>query len=455
MAEKAAHNIADMPQKVREWIGDRTVEEVECVIPDMVGFARGKAMPMRKFVTMEKMYLSPSLFYQTVSGDYADLDWSSLEVEHDMTMIPDISTTRSVPWSQDVTLQVISDLYTQSGEPVAFSPRNVLRRVLDLYRKKGWQPVVAPEMEFYITRPNLDPAKDIEPPIGRTGRVSNARKAYSISGVDDFGPVVDDIYDFAEAQGLDIDTMIQEDGAGQLEINLKHGDPMVLADEVFTFKRMIREAALRNDSYATFMAKPIEDQPGSAMHLHISVLDKRGKNIFTAANGQRSKKFLSFIGGLQAHLPAAVLILAPYVNSYRRLVPDSAAPINLEWGKDNRSVGLREPVSEPLARRIENRVTGMDANPYLAIAATLACGYLGLTSTVQPRDPVDKSGYALPHSLPRSVLIAADKFEKAKRLHRILGTEFCDLYLSIKRSELNEYLQVISPWEREHLMLTV
>ena len=455
MAAKPAHTLADMPQQVQAWIGERMVEEVECVIPDMVGFARGKAMPMRKFEAMERMYLSPSLFYQTVSGDYADLDWSTLEVEHDMTMIPDISTARSVPWSQDVTLQVICDLVSQTGEPVAFSPRNVLRRVLDLYAKKGWQPVVAPEMEFYITRPNLDPAKDIEPPIGRTGRISNARKAYSISGVDDFGPIIDDIYDFAEAQGLEIDTMIQEDGAGQLEINLKHGDPMALADQVFSFKRMIREAALRHDSYATFMAKPMEDQPGSAMHLHVSVLDRRGKNVFTAPNGGRSKKFLSFIGGLQAHLPAAVLILAPYVNSYRRLVPDSAAPINLEWGKDNRSVGLREPVSDPVARRIENRVTGMDANPYLAIAATLACGYLGLTSTASPRDPVNRSGYELPHSLPRSVLFAAEKFEKAKRLHSILGTEFCDLYLSLKRSELNEYLQVISPWEREHLMLTV
>jgi len=447
---------ADLPDALSEWIADRPIEEVECIIPDMVGFARGKAMPTKKYKNMSKMYLAPSLFYQTVSGDYVDIDWDNLEVDSDMLMVPDVGTSRAVPWSQDVTMQVICDLFKQDGSPVGFAPRNVLRRVLKLYEDKGWRPIVAPEMEFYLTKPNLDPTNEIEPPMGRTGRRSMARQAYSISGVDDFGQVIDDIYDFAEAQGMEIDTIIQEDGAGQLEINLKHGDPLMLADEVFTFKRMIREAALRHDSYATFMAKPIEDQPGSAMHIHQSVEDiATGKNIFSNPDGSRSEAFLSYIGGLQTHLPSVVLILAPYVNSYRRLVPGSAAPINLEWGPDNRTVGLREPVSEPAARRIENRVGGMDANPYLAFAATLACGYLGLMEGIQPRDPVSRDAYELPHSLPRSVLNAATLFEEADKIHEILGKDFCELFLAIKKSELDEYQQVISPWERQHLMLTV
>ncbi len=456
-----AHNfrtpqLEDFPKALRDWIADRSIEEVECVIPDVVGFARGKAMPVKKFLKTDRMYLSPALFFQTVSGDYAEVEFENAWTESDMVMVPETSTARAVPWTSDITVQVICDLYRQNGEPVGFAPRNVLKRVLDLYDAEGWRPVVAPEMEFYLTKPNLDPTDTIEPPQGRTGRTATGRQAYSISGVDEFGPVVDDIYDFAEAQGLEIDTIIQEDGAGQLELNLKHGDPLELADEVFTYKRMIREAALRHNCWATFMAKPIQDQPGSAMHIHQSVVDaKTGKTLFSTPRGGRSDQFLHFVGGLQTYLPAAVLIIAPYVNSYRRLVPDASAPINLEWGRDNRTVGLREPVSSPEARRIENRVVGMDANPYLAIAATLACGYLGMKEKIKPSKPLTKEAYELPHSLPRGVMSAIELFEAERKLHDILGRDFAELYVSIKQTEADEFLQVISPWERQHLMLSV
>ena len=448
--------LENFPKNLTNWLDNRTIEEVECVIPDVVGFARGKAMPVKKFLKTDRMYLSPALFFQTVSGDYAEVEFENAWTEKDMMMVPNVATARAVPWTSDITVQVICDLYQQNGDPVGFAPRNVLRRVLKLYEDKGWNPVVAPEMEFYLTRPNLDPKDAIKPPKGRTGRTATGRQAYSISGVDEFGPVVDDIYDFAEAQGLEIDTIIQEDGAGQLELNLKHGDPLELADEVFTYKRMIREAALRHNCWVTFMAKPIQDQPGSAMHIHQSVVDlKTGENIFSTSRGGRSDKFLHYIGGLQTYLPAAVLILAPYVNSYRRLVPDASAPINLEWGRDNRTVGLREPVSTPQARRIENRVVGMDANPYLAIAATLACGYLGIKEKLKPTKPLTSEAYDLPHSLPRGVLSAIELFEAESKLHEILGKDFTELFVAIKQTEADEFLQVISPWERQHLMLNV
>ncbi len=447
---------AQLPQDLQDWLAGRRIDEVECVIPDMVGTARGKAMPVRKFRTSQQMHLSPSMFFQTISGEYVEIGWEDIYAENDMVMVPDISTARAVPWAADPTIQVISDLYFQSGKPVPYAPRNVLKAVLALYEARGWRAVVAPEIEFYVTKPNLDPNTDIEPPVGRTGRQSYSRQAYSISGVDEFGPVVDDIYDFAEAQGLHIDTIIREDGAGQLEINLRHGDPLELADEVFNYKRMIREAALRHDCYATFMAKPIADQPGSAMHIHQSVVEmKSGQNIFSLGSGKASAAFGHFIGGLQTHLPSVLLLFAPYVNSYRRLVPQQGAPINLDWGRDNRTVGLREPVSPPAARRIENRVVGMDANPYLAIAATLACGYLGLKHKLKPRPPVSADAYELPRSLPRNVLNAVELFEADTEVHKVLGQDFCELYAAMKRTELDEFMQVISPWERQHLMLTV
>jgi len=332
----------------------------------------------------------------------------------------------------------------------------VLKRVVQMYRDKGWEPVVAPEMEFYLVARNTDPAKEIEPMMGRSGRPAAARQAYSMTAVDEFGPVIDDIYDFAEAMGMEIDGITQEGGAGQLEINLRHGDPVKLADEVFYFKRLIREAALRHDCFATFMAKPIADEPGSAMHVHHSVMDRSKKqNLFVGPQGGETDMFFHFIGGLQRHLPAAIAVLAPYVNSYRRYVREQAAPINLSWGRDNRTTGIRVPISSPEARRVENRLAGMDCNPYLGIAASLACGYLGMTQEIRPDKQQRGDAYNGEPDIPQVMGQALDLFDESDDLRHMLGAEFCRVYSIVKRLEYEEYLQVISPWEREHLLLNV
>ena len=311
-------------------------------------------------------------------------------------------------------------------------------------------------MEFFIVARNIDPAQEIQPMMGRSGRPAAARQSYSMTAVDEFGPVIDDIYDFAEAQGFEIDGITQEGGAGQLEINLNHGDPVALADEVFYFKRLIREAALRHGSFATFMAKPIADEPGSAMHIHQSVLDlKTGENIFSTPEGEETDAFRHFLGGMQKHLPAAIAVLAPYVNSYRRYVKDHAAPINLAWARDNRTTGLRIPISSPKARRIENRLAGMDCNPYLGIAASLACGLLGMMNKVEPAAEFHGDAYEGDEDIPRVQGEALDLFEEATDLHEVLGAEFARVYSIVKRAEYDEFLQVISPWEREHLLLNV
>lgn len=274
--------------------------------------------------------------------------------------------------------------------------------------------------------------------------------------MDEYGPVIDDIYDFAEAQGLEIDGILQEGGAGQIELNLRHGDPVRLADEIFFFKRMIREAALRHGCMATFMAKPIQDEPGSAMHIHHSVVNaKTGQNIFSNPDGSETPAFLHFIAGMQKHLPSAIAVLAPYVNSYRRYVPDFAAPINLEWGRDNRTTGLRVPISGPAARRVENRLAGMDCNPYLGIAASLACGLLGLTEARDPSPEFRGDAYTNAADIPSGLGDAVDIFANATALHDVLGPEFAATYAALKRMEHKAFLQVISPWEREHLLLNV
>ena len=455
MTNKSNDYVARFPEATQEWLNGRRVEEVECIIGDFVGMSRGKAMPSATFSRSDRTFLPLSIFYQTIAGDYVDMEIADQWTESDMVLTPDYSTAVAVPWSDDVAIQVIHDVSDLAGKPIGIVPRNVLKRVVDLYKAEGWTPVVAPEIEFYLIKRNLDPALPIEPPIGRTGRRVVSRQAYSMMAVDDYGPVIDDIYDFAEAVGLEIDTIIQEGGAGQIEINLVHGDPIHLADQVFFFKRLIREAALKNDCFATFMAKPMQDEPGSAMHIHQSVLDEKGNNVFSGKDGKETDLFYNFIAGQQTYIPHAISFLAPYVNSYRRFVASGSAPINLEWGADNRTTGIRIPISGPTARRVENRVSGMDANPYLALAASLACGYLGMKRGLKPREPMTGEAYEQPRGMPRSLHGGLDLFDGAPELAEILGEEFCSVYKAVKRHEAEAFLEVISPWEREHLLLNV
>ncbi|MCB1517470.1 MAG: glutamine synthetase [Hyphomicrobiaceae bacterium] len=445
----------ELPIPFLEYRRDRRIEEVECIVPDLVGMSRGKAMPFHKFRPDENIYLPDSIFYQTVTGEWVDMpDIVGQWVEGDMLLRPDMETASAAPWAEDVTLQVICDLHQRSGEPVPLAPRNVLKKVLDLYREKGWQPVVAPELEFYLVGPNVDPNQPIEPPTGRTGRRGAGRQAYSMVAIDEYGPVIDTIYDFAEAQGLAIDTLIQEGGAGQIEMNLVHGDPLALADQVFYFKRAIREAALRNGNFATFMAKPMRDEPGSSMHLHQSVIDvKTGKNLFSGPEGEPTALFMHFIGGSQRYVPQMLPLLAPFVNSYRRLAGGQSAPNNLEWAADNRTTGFRVPNSRSDARRLENRIIGIDANPYLAIAASLVAGFKGMIDAIEPREAasgeIEEDGLLLPRSLFDAIAL----FDEAEDMRELLGEEFCTVFSAIKKAEFNEFQREISPWEREHLLL--
>jgi len=448
--------INHIPDAARIYLEKNRLDEVECIIPDLPGISRGKAVPASKWERQQYFHLPNSIFFQTITGDWGDAAGPGGDTEPDMTLRPDLSTASAAPWAADGTLQVIHDAYDTKGRPIECAPRNVLKRVVDLYKAEGWTPVVAPEMEFYLVARHSDPAKPIVPMMGRTGRPAAARQAYSMSAVDDYGPVIDDIYEFAEIQGIEIDGITQEGGAGQLEINLRHGDPVKLADEVFYFKRLIREAALKNDCFATFMAKPIEGEPGSAMHVHHSVVDTAtGRNMFCGPQGGETDAFFHFIGGLQEHMPSVIAVIAPYVNSYRRYVRNNSAPINLEWGRDNRTTGIRVPISPPESRRIENRLAGMDCNPYLCIAASLACGYLGMKNEIWADKRFQGDAYKAEEDIPQGLRAALALFDNAEEMHQVLGPDFARVYSIVKHSEHDEFLQVISPWEREHLLLNV
>jgi glutamine synthetase len=455
--KQAARGVPD-EAAAREWCRARRIEDIECIIPDQAGVARGKLMPTAKFFGGNPMTLPASMFTQTITGEYPEDEEAFAEglTDSDLIFKPDFATLAIVPWASDPTAQVIHDAFHKDGAPFEIAPRNVLKRVVQLYADHGMRPVVAPEMEFYLVKPNVDPDYPLEPPVGRSGRPERARQAYSITAVNEFEELFDDVYQFSEDQGLEIDTLAHEDGTAQMEINLQHGDPVDLADQVFLFKRTIREAALRHKMYATFMAKPIATEPGSAMHIHHSVIDlKSGQNLFRDERGELARPFLWYIAGMQTYLPRVMCMLAPYVNSYRRLIRNTSAPINVRWGYDNRTVGLRVPLSDIDNRRVENRVPSSDANPYLAIAASLACGYLGLVNKLEPDSPSDATTRDPHFSLPRSILDAVRLLENTPELVEIFGETFVRTYRAIKETEYETFMGVISAWEREYLLLSV
>jgi len=444
-----------MSSDTEKWLVEHRIDEVEAIVPDFAGVARGKFFPASKFLK-HNLRIPESIFIQGITGDYGEVDDDRFEVDRDLLLMPDFNTMRKVPWATEPTASVIVDCYRQGMEPLAHAPRHVLKRILQLYAERGWKPIIAPEVEFYLVQQNKDPDYPLEAPIGRAGRKEGAGRSYSIDAVNEFDPIIESIYDYCEAMEVDADSLSHEDGAGQLEVNFLHGDPLELADQVFLFKRIAREAALKHGVYATFMAKPMEGEPGSALHLHQSVIDaKTGQNLFAMPDGSDSPMFRSFIGGLQRYVPEALIIFGPYVNSYRRFTRYLAAPINVHWGYDNRTVGLRVPNADPENRRVENRIPGADVNPYLAIATSLACGYIGMTEGLSASEPTTGSAYRSEQAFARELFDALDLMEACVPLHDLLGHAFVELYCAVKRAEYETYFQVISPWEREHLLLNV
>ncbi len=448
---------AEQESSLKRWLKDRRITEVECLVPDLTGNARGKIIPAAKFSHDYGTRLPEGIFATTVTGDYPDeYDELVSPADSDMFLRPDPDTVRMVPWASDPTAQIIHDCYTREGRPHDLAPRNVLRRVLSLYESLGLRPVVAPELEFFLVQKNTDPDFPLQPPAGRSGRPETARQSYSIDAVNEFDPILDLMYDYAETMELDVDTLIHESGAGQLEVNFEHKDALSRADHVFLFKRSMREAALRHGIYATFLAKPMENEPGSAMHIHQSLLDADGENVFAGDKaGQHSETFSHYLAGLQKYVPMAMPFFAPNVNSYRRLAIGQVAPINVQWGYDNRTCGLRVPMDSRENTRVESRFAGSDANPYLAMAATLACGYLGMVEKLLPTEPISGSAQDKGYALPRSLESALVELKDCKALRSLLGERFVDCYTAVKGKEYETYLRVISSWEREFLLLTV
>jgi glutamine synthetase len=445
-----------MTEVFADWIRSRGISEVECLVPDINGVVRGKVFPADKFISSVgsmSLRLPSSVFSVTITGNYADTDADDfLFRDPDVSLRPDIRSICVAPGFRTPTAFVVADALHRDGSPFEIAPRYVLQRVLDKFAAIGWTMVVAPELEFYLTEINSDPDLPIVPPRGRSGRAESSPQPYGLESVTEFEDIIEEIYDNSEIASLQLDTMIHESGTAQLEINFNHGEPVALCDQVTIFKRIVRQVALKHGVYATFMAKPMETQPGSAMHLHISAHDAAGRNLFGTDAGI-TNEFRHFVGGLQRYLPEIAPLFAPNVNSFRRMRPAHSAPINVQWGHDNRSCGLRIPTSAPQSTRIENRLPGADANPYIAIAATLAAGFLGLRDRIEPLPLITSNAYLEERTLPRTLDGALKQMMACEPVAELLGEGFIRAFYEIKLNELSAYDEVISSWERDHLLL--
>lgn len=439
------------PEQLAAFFNQHGVRDVECIFPDMSGYPRGKLMPAASFAAGTELRICQAIPMQAITGEYS-YNPVFPDSDPDVRMVPDHATLTLAPWASLPRAVVVHDCLELNGELCQFAPRSTLKKVLARYAARGWRPVVAPEIEFYLTAANTDPAQALEPPAVRGGRAEVGQSAFSLNMLNELAPFWDEFRAALTTLNVVADTWIHEVGPTQYEINLMHGDPVAVADQAFLFKYAAREIALKHGLNAVFMAKPIAGSSGSSMHLHQSVVDANGHNIFSQADGSESALFGQFIAGLQAHGPEVMLMLAPNVNSYRRYVSGSQAPVNLQWGYDNRTTGLRIPASPAAARRVENRVAGADANPYLAMAASLAAGLAGIEAQLQPSPPLVGNGYDAAHGLPRSMEAALPQMQHSAWAREVFGDDFVTGYCAVKALEYEHFLGEISAWERRFLL---
>ncbi|MDO8177926.1 MAG: glutamine synthetase family protein [Undibacterium sp.] len=438
------------PADLQNFFQQRGIRDVECLFPDVSGYPRGKLMPARSFAKGDELRIAQAIPMQAITGDYSYHPIFP-DADPDIRLVPDYSTLKPIPWSSVPRAFALHDCVELSGVLCPFAPRSVLKNVLMRYAAAGLTPVVAPEIEFYLTAPNVNPDLPFAAPAARNGRAENGQSAFSMNMLNELAPFWDEFNAAIDVLGIKADTWIHEVGLSQYEINLVHGDPLQLADQAFLFKYAAKEIAIKHGMNAVFMAKPIAGQPGSSMHLHQSVVDANGKNIFCNEDGSNSARFHHFIGGLQTYLPDLMLIFAPSVNSFRRFIPGSQAPINLQWGVDNRTAGLRIPVSAPAARRVENRIAGADANPYLAMAASLAAGLAGMEEQLQPGAAVEGSAYDCSHDLAPTFMAAHAQMVSSASARKLLGEAFVTAFSAVKELEYQSYLSEIGAWERRFL----
>ncbi len=427
------------------------IAHVDAVLADLGGVLRGKRMPMaeaeRLFVS--GMQIPHTIYLMDAHGEMTNPFGRGFgDGDPDGTAWP-IPGTLSPVWGGP-RAQMLMTLRDEKGVATPGEPRAALERVLEQFAKVGLKPVAALELEFYLIDPKRDANGVPQPPLcPRTGNREKTASVYGIDDLDRYEGFLSALRAAADAQRVPMSATSKEYAPGQFEANLRHQSDTVRAADHAVFLKQIVKATARSEGFdATFMAKPYGDKSGSGLHVHVSLLDDKGRNVFDDGTPGGSEVLRHAIGGLQALMPESMALFAPSVNSYRRFEPDMFAPVNRRWGINNRSAGLRVPVGPSEARRIEHRVAGADANPYLVLAAILAGVLHGLNRKLDPGAPATTNVSREPdRTLPFTIDDALLRLENAQMLPGHLGEETLALYRESKRIEAERFRKIITPAE--------
>ena len=426
---------------------------VEVMFTGMSGVPRGKRLRRHELLPVyhNGRFLPVSILVADITGqDCFDTGLVWQEGDSDRAARPAPGTLVRAPWLGDDVAQVILSIHERDGRVSDLDPRAVLAGVIARFAADGLKPVVACELEYYLVDAT-ERGTDGAPRIASLGGCPpTLHGTYGLTELADADGFLRDLWSAADIQGVPVEGAISEYAPGQMELTLKHrNDALRAADEAVMYKRLVKGVARRHGMDATFMAKPFAATAGSGMHLHVSVEDAEGRNIFASDHPEGSTALRHAVGGMRATLGDAFAIFAPNANSYRRFKANSFAPVSPTWGVDNRTVSLRVPAGAPATRHVEHRVCGADANPYLALAALLAGVHYGMTQQIDPGPPVVGDGYAAAEAsgirLPSNWFSAVDTFAASAVMADYLGTRFVAMFTSVKRTEQERFFEVVSP----------
>ena len=440
------------------WLDDHPeVRNVRCGAVDLNGQARGKRVPRRFASRLETDGTRMPLSVLNVDIWGEDILDSPLVFETgdaDGVMLPTERGYVPMPWLGSPSAILPLWAFHEDGKPFAGDPRHALARVLDRYKAHGLTPVVATEMEFYLVD---DSGREIrEPKSPRSGKRRDAAEILSLRALDAFDNFFNELYDACEQMDIPAEAAMSESGLGQFEINLEHvPDALKAADDAWFFKMLVRGLARNHGMAASFMAKPYEDYSGNGMHVHFSVIDAEGKNVFNNNTFEGTETLRHAIAGCLTGMSELALIYAPHANSYERLVPESHAPTGICWAYDNRTASVRVPGGSFAARRIEHRVAGGDVNPYLFLAAVLGSALIGIEDKMTPPPPITGNAYDQNlQQLPTDWADAIKAFDESPMARRIFDSQLVDNFLRTKRQELRDF-QELTPEEQLALYLDI
>ncbi|MBN8290912.1 glutamine synthetase [Rhodobacter sp. NTK016B] len=441
---------------MRDWLRHHPdVKTIRIAAVDLNGQARGKRVPSRfaDKVVDEGTRFPFSVMNLDIWGE--DIEDSPLVFDSgdaDGVLKPTERGFLPMPWLEAPTALMPLWMFHEDGTPFAGDPRHALARVVERFHAKGLHPVCATELEFYLID---DSGRELRvPPSPRSGKRRPGADTLALRALDAFDRFFTDLYDACEVMDIDADTAISEAGLGQFEVNLLHSDNvMKIADDTWLFKQLVRGLARKHGFAASFMAKPYEDWPGNGMHMHFSVTDEDGTNLFDDGTRGGSDLLKNAVAGCLKAMPGTTLLLAPHWNSYDRFAPGNHAPTGIAWAYENRTAALRIPSGSFKARRIEHRVAGGDINPYLMMAGVLGGALLGIEDGLTPPTPITGNAYDLDlPQMPTKWQDAIDAFESSPEMARIFAPQLIDNLVRTKRQELR-YMAEMTPQEMLELYL--